>query len=307
MMYIQDSSSQISKHLGWFIDRNVGPHATPTGHETLTERSAQGILTNQAEIKALIDGARRPDFVDPNDHIKPGEQRRHFLKADLKHSSLFAWMESVRHFRSLHQQILSSNNRAAQLALIGEAMHLVQDSFAPAHAVRDPKTREIVRVRFYGPGPLSFLPIKPTPQAHTYLVDPEDNIFMASTGNLKPEALEAIQAGREYLSLALRHLGMPQPQSLPLIDQELEAFIARRLWFNMPTLRPGSRGPAVTVLQQRLNVWLSRTPKIQIPLLPGSELFGRQTAQTVRVFQKEMGLKVDGVVGKGTWQKLRNL
>jgi hypothetical protein len=307
-MYIQEPSFQNPEHLGWFVDRNVGHRPTPTGHETLTSQSAQGILTNATDLQALIDGVRRPDMIDPNDHIKLGEQRRHFLKADLKHSSLFAWWESIHHFRLLHQQILVIPGRLSQLALIGEAMHLIQDSFAPAHVVRDPKTREITQVRYYGPGAFpSFLPMKATPQAHTYLVDPEDNIFMPSGGTLKPEAQEAVQAGREYLSLALRHLGLTQPQATAQIEQELEDFISRRLWFNMPMIRPGSRGPTVSVLQQRLNRWLKKASNPRLPLLPVSGIFGRQTTAAVKAFQKEMGLKVDGLVGWGTWLKLRNL
>lgn len=59
-----------------------------------------------------------------------------------------------------------------------------------------------------------------------------------------------------------------------------------------PTLRLGSSGPAVTDLQRRL----------PMPTVTG--YFGTTTDAYVRQLQKQAKLKVDGVVGKKTWNKV---
>lgn len=59
----------------------------------------------------------------------------------------------------------------------------------------------------------------------------------------------------------------------------------------MDTLKKGSRGNDVKVLQKALN-------------LIADGIFGNLTDEAVREFQKSNGLKVDGIVGAGTWAKL---
>lgn len=59
-----------------------------------------------------------------------------------------------------------------------------------------------------------------------------------------------------------------------------------------PTLRQGSRGPQVRVLQQNLGG------------LAVDGVFGPTTTVAVRKFQRANGLKPDGVVGRGTWAAL---
>ncbi len=63
-----------------------------------------------------------------------------------------------------------------------------------------------------------------------------------------------------------------------------------------PTLRQGSRGPAVTSLQQKLRA------KGYAVSTDGD--FGPKTAAAVRAFQHSHGLNADGVVGPNTWAKL---
>jgi len=64
-----------------------------------------------------------------------------------------------------------------------------------------------------------------------------------------------------------------------------------------PTTRKGDKGPVVKELQGILNDKTSYILKID-----GD--FGNKTLQAVIEFQKEHGLKVDGVVGPLTWSKL---
>ena len=71
-------------------------------------------------------------------------------------------------------------------------------------------------------------------------------------------------------------------------------------------LRPGSRGPFVTVIQTELNRISRNYPAIpRIDRVDG--IFGPQTEAAVRKFQEVFGLDADGVVGKATWYALVRL
>ena len=71
-------------------------------------------------------------------------------------------------------------------------------------------------------------------------------------------------------------------------------------------LRPGSRGPFVTVIQTELNRISRNYPAIpRIDRVDG--IFGPQTEAAVRRFQEVFGLDADGVVGKATWYALVRL
>jgi len=67
-------------------------------------------------------------------------------------------------------------------------------------------------------------------------------------------------------------------------------------------LRKSSKGESVRKLQKELNLAL----KLE-PALVEDKHFGKSTDIAVRQFQKQMGLKVDGVVGKATWNSLTNV
>lgn len=58
-----------------------------------------------------------------------------------------------------------------------------------------------------------------------------------------------------------------------------------------PTLRKGSKGKYVKLLQKKLKI-------------KADGIFGSKTEQAVKTFQKKHGLTADGVVGKKTWKKL---
>ena len=65
-------------------------------------------------------------------------------------------------------------------------------------------------------------------------------------------------------------------------------------------LARGSRGPEVTELQKRLNM-------LGYVVGPIDGIFGRQTEAGVRLFQKERGLKVDGIAGRQTIGLLKKM
>lgn len=68
--------------------------------------------------------------------------------------------------------------------------------------------------------------------------------------------------------------------------------------YDMKTLRVGSTGTQVQVLQWLLN----HTTDYTCGKLDG--VFGTQTLAAVRKYQEAKGLTVDGIVGKNTWKKL---
>lgn len=59
------------------------------------------------------------------------------------------------------------------------------------------------------------------------------------------------------------------------------------------SLRRGSRGDLVTTLQKRLKTWGYYTGNVD-------GIFGSQTEQAVKYFQRKNGLAVDGIVGPAT-------
>ena len=65
----------------------------------------------------------------------------------------------------------------------------------------------------------------------------------------------------------------------------------------------GSLGPDVVMLQDSLN---SNPPTI-MPLLRVDGIFGVRTLARVKEFQRGERLKVDGIVGPLTWEKLTGI
>lgn len=69
-----------------------------------------------------------------------------------------------------------------------------------------------------------------------------------------------------------------------------------------PTLRKGSRGEYVSVLQQSLNYWNIRGGNLKV-----DSIFGDQVALSVIEFQALRGLSKDAIVGQKTWAALMNV
>lgn len=69
-----------------------------------------------------------------------------------------------------------------------------------------------------------------------------------------------------------------------------------QLTSSQPTVRLGSRGPAVALLQQKLNAKGYH--------LATDGIFGPKTQAAVLSFQRARGLAVDGIVGPKTWGAL---
>ena len=66
-----------------------------------------------------------------------------------------------------------------------------------------------------------------------------------------------------------------------------------------PTLRRGSKGEYVTLLQTKL-IQLGYS----LPKYGADGSFGAETEVAVKAFQRDHSLTADGVVGKATWEAL---
>lgn len=217
--------------LGWFVKTKF----TREGHEELTNRAASGLVpTPTLDYKALIEGVRRPDTASLTAHLHLGQQRRHFLRSHILQGQSSAYTDAVGHLRDLHRRILGTiSNREEQFRLIGEALHLIQDSYSPAHVKRDASGR-IERIMNYGPTNLvapAVLPPVTFPLAlreHLFPADPRDSVYSTSGGGtLKPEAQRAVVASRAFLQMILPQLS--RGASDPRNASELTAFIGTYL------------------------------------------------------------------------------
>lgn len=84
----------------------------------------------------------------------------------------------------------------------------------------------------------------------------------------------------------------PSPSSIPITTPQPEAALPANA--DLPTLRLGMRGAAVSALQQRL-----KTLGLFFGNVDG--VFGAKTELAVKQAQKKFKITADGIVGKTTW------
>src|SRR5438132_638161 len=68
--------------------------------------------------------------------VKEADQKQHALRRNPSQNWRDALREIVVHLRSLHSGILADPNPRSRLRRIGAALHLIQDSYCPAHTDR---------------------------------------------------------------------------------------------------------------------------------------------------------------------------
>lgn len=68
-------------------------------------------------------------------------------------------------------------------------------------------------------------------------------------------------------------------------------------------LKKGSTGKPVFIIQELLNGVAVNYPNIPL-LYPVDAIFGSNTENAVKIFQKQFQLKVDGIVGRTTWNQI---
>ncbi len=203
--------------VGWFVKTALSKE----GHEWLTRAAAKGF--SKAEVAALTKGVRAPDVNGPiTNHVKLKEQRRHALRQTLTQKTRPALAEAVGHLHKLHGHALAQRNRSKQLETIGEALHLIQDSFSPAHVER--KRRKVKKLRNYGPANW----VKPWEDNHGFPMDSRDNP-RDKKGKLNGAAREAVTASAAYLAIVVRHIG--NPPSAASRKKDLDGFTGK--WLSM--------------------------------------------------------------------------
>lgn len=69
------------------------------------------------------------------------------------------------------------------------------------------------------------------------------------------------------------------------------------------SLRRGTRSDSVAIIQNQLNRISINYPNIT-PIYPVDGVFGEQTENSVKIFQKQFNLTADGIVGNATWYKI---
>ena len=202
------------------------------GHEILTRVAMRGLPLSAAEKSAVELGVIRPDRGGRSywnfprsalDSLKASAQSAHALRPTPS-STVPAALRLIRaRFIRLYLRAMRATNRLTALEWMGEALHLLQDSFSSAHVERVGGTGGIRHIRAFFIR-FGWPPRSRAPHEHNAPSDPRDDVFLH--GALRPEAGAAIRASRVFLVMALRHFRAP---SSPRNRAELHAFMGRYL------------------------------------------------------------------------------
>lgn len=186
----------------------------PPGHETLNFRAAKGLHISSTELAALNQGVRRVDTEKLLNHFKPSQQRRHMLRRYKCQHQKEALKEARQQLTELHAQALRAPRREVAFTWIGEALHLIQDSYSPAHTEREAGgTGAIKFIRYYHIDGRSYpqehrvFPMRQPGRRLPLPVDVRD--YINHSGSVSAAAT-SVTASREFLQMMLYHL-----QSLP--------------------------------------------------------------------------------------------
>lgn len=226
----------------------------PEGHERLTREAATGLRgLTAADLAALRDGVRRPDTAKLTDHVHPAQQRRHALRRDLCQPLGDSLSDMRNQLVLLHGRALASmaaGGRREAFQWLGEALHLIQDSYAPAHVERISGTGgryPIAYVRYYGIIGDGY------PREHRFPFDTRDLVSGWRGGALHPWARVAVGASREFLRMALGHLARPRS---PRNAVGLRRFLDRHLFLAARRTEPRSVYPLRCRVAPRLPIRL---------------------------------------------------
>jgi hypothetical protein len=217
-------------------DPILGRVIVPAGHEVLTRQAAAGLSLSGAEVDALVEGVRRPDTAPLWEAFYPGEQMRHALRRELCTGMRAALAEIRNHLVGLHGNAMRAGSRRDALRWVGEALHLIQDSFSEAHTERLWRTagppHPIRFIRYFGPQGRAF------PDEHRVIPPPDPrDIITGPGGGLTFAAAQSVAASRGFLQMMLRHLARP---SAPGNAAELRAFMDRHLVLTSSPREPSS-------------------------------------------------------------------
>ena len=202
------------------------------GHEILTRRAMAGLGLRPPDPYHIETGVIRPDRGGRSywrfpraalEGLKAAAQSSHSLRPTPSSSVAAALRLIQARFAGLHRRAMLAPTRQQALEWLGEALHLLQDSYSSAHTERAGGVGRIRNIRAFFIR-LGWPPMSRAPHEHNAPSDPRDNIFAG--GALRPEARAAIAASRAFLVMALRHLRSPHS---PANRAHLLAFIRRYL------------------------------------------------------------------------------
>lgn len=241
-------------NLGW--DTQFLPLSTREGHEILTRRALEngriefrvGSQPRERRLSAreqqeivrgnaytdtkYLERARRVVLVSPGGSLIPivqhavatfsdEEQRHHALRGGFQLPQGQALTDIVNDLQRQHREILAESNPINQLRKIGQALHLIQDSYCPAHIDREtaeghPARWCIKYIRhFYH---------NDTQQQEHRLPDDRDQV-----NRHQVHASQAVLASRSYLQLVFKAIygrTTRDPVAITESATELGRFIA---------------------------------------------------------------------------------
>ena len=221
---------------GWAVKTPLSSE----GHEVLT-RSAIGASRTipfsvaGKPLTRVLTAAEEAEIVAGNRSVDLGwagtgvlfafsedEQKRHSLRRNFGQPLPAALADVINSLRSQHAAILAERDPKTRLRRIGQATHLIQDSYSPAHTDRRPGSGWcIYYIKNYGRGS--------APAEHGKPSDDRDKIANPSS---RAAASAAIAATREYLSIVFKAIHgrtAPDPVAVSEAAAEFARFVGRHL------------------------------------------------------------------------------
>lgn len=225
--------------LGWTGRKcctRLGPCLGSAGHEVIT-RAALGsgtipftvgtrhltLTLSPAEQNLIVEANVDVDFGSScqalTQSFAPAEQRKHALRATHGQTTADALRDILTEFFSQHRGILRERVPAERLRRIGRLLHLLQDSFSPAHTDRDPGTAWCVRyVRNFGRGR--------APREHGKPSDDRDLVTHGPSASARRQATVASQQYLQIIAKALHGVTAGDPTATTEAETEVRRFAA---------------------------------------------------------------------------------
>lgn len=170
----------------------------PTSH-TLTPTDVADILLGNRSVDLGTHDAD-DSGAGVRSVMSPAEQRRHSLRATRFQAMPAALTDIRTEFSRLHSAILAERDPRRRMRLIGVTLHLIQDSYSPAHTDRNFTSNACIRyVRNYGVP----LPTDPAGREHGVPSDDRDSITHAPSATARAQATDK---SRRYLQIILKAL-----------------------------------------------------------------------------------------------------
>lgn len=155
---------------------------------------------------------------------KEADQKQHALRRTRNQDWRQALQEIAEYMRSLHRSVLATGDPRTRLRRIGAALHLIQDSYCPAHTDRS-EARCLRYIRNYGGYDTPVYESSGAGREHRFPTDPRDNI------NAHPgEARNAVDASQQYLQIAFKVIHARRRAEITGVmeaDRDFEQFMQR--------------------------------------------------------------------------------